>query len=402
MVPRFFTICLAGLGTVGKGVLLVYFKNKAGFRSRSGADIRISSFLARTPSKLVTALSHHLQPACLILDDPRLAVMVEVIGGTSDARRILRKTAITQKLFITANKTLLSCYNYETVWSHNKLLYEAAVAGGIPLVHTIRRGLVGNTILQIVGILNGTTNWMLSNACRYGMPPMRMAPEAVKKGYSEHDNSCDVDGSDAVQKTNILIATTYNLLARIRFVPVEGIRCVRLADILFAERLGFSLKLITVIRKRLGSIGCSVRPSLVSSSNPISVPSGTINAVLMGCNSAGRVWLFGSGAGSAPTSSSVLSDIGAIGQTKQSAGQLAAKDGAFTTTFGYSKAFYLRINSRSICDERMILEAAIEKGVVLSFHRIERSIILVTRTTLRDLKKVLRECSCSSCFSVIS
>lgn len=402
MVPRLFTVCLVGLGTVGKGVLLVYFKNKTSFRARTGIDIRICSSLRRASSKKATAISNHLQPASLFLDDPRLAGLVEVIGGTSDARRTVRRTELAKKLLITANKTLLSCYNFETIGSHSKLMYEAAVAGGIPLIRTIRQGLVGNLVSKIISVLNGTSNWMLSSACRYNIPPKRLAPEAIKKGYSEYDNSCDVDGADAVQKSNILITTTYNCLVRIRFASIEGIRYVKLTDILLSKKLGFSLKLVSVIKKHLGSISYSIQPSLVSFSHPLSIPSGTINAIQMSCNGAGRVWLLGRGAGSLPTSSSILSDVGTFEGFKQSFNQLTAKDLVHTTILIPSRVFYVRICCGIIASGPEILESVIDKGIILSFHRMELNIILVIRSTLRNFKEVLQHQFCCCCFCILS
>ncbi|AGO28299.1 putative homoserine dehydrogenase [Candidatus Tremblaya phenacola PAVE] len=299
--------------------MVSWFKNRRALRQRARLDIRLGIILVRTlcgqDSKLVrccfTANIKHL------LSDPRLPILVEVLGGTNVARRLAHSTTQKKKRLVTANKTLLACYNFEVGAQIERFLIEAAVGGGMPIINVIRRDLVINQLGLISGIINGTTNWLLSETAKSLMPLRRLLFEAVRRGYAEQDSSSDVDGADSAQKINILSAQSSGSYHKIRCIRASGIRYVRQQDILFGKELGFQTKLLSSFKMVGVEVCCLVQPTLVFKHLPFVLVGGTTNSILLVGSNIGKVWLSGRGAGALPTSSSVFADFGSFESNNQ-------------------------------------------------------------------------------------
>lgn len=310
---------LLGLGTVGKGVMVSWFRNGRALRQRTRLDIRLGIVLVRTlrrqNSKLVrccftTNIKH-------LLSDPRLPILVEVLGGTNVARKLVHSTTQKKKRLVTANKTLLACYNFEVGVHIGRFLIEAAVGGGMPIINVIKRDVVINQLGLISGIINGTTNWLLSETAKSLMPLRRLLFEAVKRGYAEQDSSSDVDGADSAQKISILSAQSSGSSHKIRCIRTSGIRYVRQQDVLLEKEFGFQTKLLSSFKMVENEVCCLVQPTLVFKHLPFALVGGTTNSILLVGSNMGKVWLFGRGAGALPTSSSVFADFGSFKSNNQ-------------------------------------------------------------------------------------
>ncbi|PHN16253.1 homoserine dehydrogenase [Candidatus Tremblaya phenacola] len=302
-------ICLFGFGTVGKGVMAVMYKNSYIVRNRLELDLRIAVILTRRTSKTTMINANSMQKNPIY--EPRMYVLVEAVGGTCFARYIMLSTLNTKKLLVTANKTLIACYNFELRRTYNNILLEASVAGGIPILRILEKALVGNMISYVAGVLNGTSNWSLSQMYRLGVPLKRALLDASQRGYAETDNTCDIDGVDSTQKTSIIYYITLRTAVTIRYVFFEGIRTVSLQDIAYGKRLGLNIKLMSVvltIRKAL----CATFPCFVSLNWPFWIAEATSNVILVVGDCVGRMWLFGKGAGTKPTASSIIADVETI------------------------------------------------------------------------------------------
>lgn len=302
-------ICLFGFGTVGRGVMSVMYKNSYIVRNRLDIDLRIAVILTRSPTKTTSINANSIQKNSIY--EPRMYVLVEAVGGTCFARYIMLSTLNTKKLLVTANKTLTACYNFELRRTYNNILLEASVAGGIPILRVLEKGLVGNMISYVAGVLNGTSNWTLSQMYRLGVSLKRSLLEASQRGYAESDNTCDIEGVDSSQKVSIIYYIALRTTVTIRYIYIEGIRTVNLQDIAYGKRLGLNIKLMSValtIREAL----CATFPGFVSLNWPFWISESTSNVILVVGDCVGRMWLFGKGAGAKPTASSIISDVEAI------------------------------------------------------------------------------------------
>lgn len=307
---------LLGAGTVGGGVILD-LKNKADLiTKRVGMPIRIKKVLARTPQK-VTALDTGLevtQNIDDIINDPTIDIVVELMGREHPALEYMEAALKAGKNVVTANKDVVAKYGQIlfdlAAEKHVDFMFEAAVAGGIPIIHPLKESLAANDIHLIMGIINGTTNYMLTKMTNNHMDFAEVLKEAQDKGYAESDPTADVGGLDAARKIAILASIAFNCRVALDDVSVEGIDKISLRDIEYADELGYVVKLLGVA-KHLGDKGVSVsvHPTMLPKDHPLATVNDVFNAIYLEGDPVGEAMFFGRGAGRFPTASAVCGDI---------------------------------------------------------------------------------------------
>jgi homoserine dehydrogenase len=310
-------IGLAGLGTVGGGVMTLLRDNATLIAARAGRPIVVTAVSARDRTRdrglPVAGLSWH-EDAVALARDPEVDVVVEVIGGSEGAAPALVRAAIAAgKPVVTANKALLALHGGELAGAAEAagvpLAFEAAVAGGIPAIKALREGLAANNLTSVSGILNGTCNYILTVMREQGHDFAEVLAEAQRLGYAEADPAFDIDGVDAAHKLAILASLAFGAPVSFATMHVEGIRRISALDIAFARELGFRIKLLGITRRRDGGIEMRVHPALVPEADPLAQVDGVFNAVVAEGDAVGRVMLMGRGAGAGPTASAVVADL---------------------------------------------------------------------------------------------
>jgi homoserine dehydrogenase len=316
-MTRPLSVGVAGLGTVGGGVLKMLRDNADIVAARAGRPIVVTAVSARDRSRdrgfPVTGLRWYEDPVALAAD-PGVDVVVELIGGSEGPARALAEAAIAAgKPLVTANKALLAVHGASLARAAEErgvaLGFEAAVAGGIPVIKALREGLSGNRISAVAGILNGTCNYILTQMRERGREFADVLDDAQKLGYAEADPSFDIDGIDAAHKLAILAALAFGRPVAFEDVHVEGIRRISAVDIAFATELGYRIKLLGIARQTEAGIETRVHPCMVPQTAPIARVDGVFNAVVAEGDFVGRVMLEGRGAGEGPTASAVVADL---------------------------------------------------------------------------------------------
>jgi homoserine dehydrogenase len=311
-------VAIAGLGTVGAGVVKLLRDNADVIAARAGRPITVTAVSARDRTRdrgvSLSGLRWYDDPVALAAD-PNVDVVVELIGGSDGPARALVERAIAAgKPVVTANKALLAVHGAVIAEAAESkgvpLAFEAAVAGGIPAIKALREGLAANRILRVAGILNGTCNYILTTMREERREFAEVLAEAQRLGYAEADPSFDIDGIDAAHKLAILAALAFGRPVDFAAVHVEGIREVSAIDIAMAEELGYRIKLLGIARRAEGGgISTRVHPCMVPVAAPIARVDGVFNAVVAEGDFVGRVVLEGRGAGAGPTASAVAADL---------------------------------------------------------------------------------------------
>ena len=316
-MTRPLSVGVAGLGTVGGGLLNLLHANAGIVAARAGRPIVVTAVSARDRSRDrgidLAGLIWHDDPVALATD-PAVDVVVELIGGSEGPGRALVEAAIAAgKPVVTANKALMAVHGGELAASAETagvaLAFEAAVAGGIPAIKALREGLAANNITRVAGILNGTCNYILTVMRDHGRDFPDVLADAQKLGYAESDPSFDIDGIDTAHKLAILAALAFGRPVDFNSVHVEGIRAVSALDIGFATELGYRIKLLGIARQTGAGIEARVHPCMVPHTAPIARVDGVFNAVVAEGDFVGRVMLEGRGAGAGPTASAVAADL---------------------------------------------------------------------------------------------
>ncbi len=311
-------IGLAGFGNVGAGVYKNLAKNRRLLRERTGYRLEVARIAVRDPDKLRSVeLPREMVTTDLsdLVDDPGIDIVVELIGGIGRAFDFVRAALEKGKAVVTGNKALLAERGPELFAiaeaCGRPIYYEAAVAGGIPIIKAVQESLIANHIQSVVGIINGTSNYILTRMGEAGLDYETALAEAQSLGYAEADPTLDVNGWDAAHKAIVLASLSYGRWVPCDRIHVEGIEGVRAEDIAFAARLGYEIKLLGVIRlhESSGSIEVRVQPSLIPSKHILASVKGAYNAVVIRGDIVGETLFYGSGAGQDPTSSSVIADI---------------------------------------------------------------------------------------------
>jgi homoserine dehydrogenase len=310
-------IAVAGLGTVGAGTLKLLRANADAITAKCGRAIVISAVSARDRKKDrgvdLSSVTWFDDPVAMATQ-AEADVIVELIGGAEGQARSVVEAALAKKRHVvTANKALLAHHGVALATSAEKLgvtlAFEAAVAGGIPIIKALREGFAGNEIQRIYGILNGTCNYILTTMRATGRDFADVLSEAQKLGYAEADPAFDIDGVDAAHKLAILASVAFGTEVDFKSVHIEGIRRISALDITYAEQLGFRLKLIGLAMRANGGIAQRVYPCLIAPDSPLAAVEGVFNAVVTEGDFMGRSVLEGRGAGAGPTASAVVADL---------------------------------------------------------------------------------------------
>jgi homoserine dehydrogenase len=307
---------LLGIGTVGGGTFNVLSRNEAEITRRAGRPIRITKVADKNLelARQVTAGRAQLtDDAFSVVTDPDIDIVVELIGGCGIAKELVLKAIANGKHVVTANKALLATHGNEIfAAAHEKgvmVAFEAAVAGGIPIIKAVREGLTANRIQWIAGIINGTTNFILSEMRDKGLSFDAVLKEAQRLGYAEADPTFDIEGVDAAHKITILSALAFGIPMQFDKAHIEGISQLDADDIKYAEQLGYRIKLLGITRRRPDGIELRVHPTLIPTKRLIANVEGAMNAVLVQGDAVGATLYYGKGAGAEPTASAVIADL---------------------------------------------------------------------------------------------
>jgi homoserine dehydrogenase len=308
---------VAGLGTVGAGVVRLLAENASVIAARAARKIVVSAVSARDSARdrgvSLAGMNWHDDPVGLATDAD-VDVVVELIGGSEGpAKSVVEAAILAGKPVVTANKALLAVHGSTLAEMAEAagvaLGFEAAVAGGIPVIKAVREGLAGNRIFRVAGILNGTCNYILTVMREEGKDFADVLADAQALGYAEADPSFDIDGVDAAHKLAILAALAFGRRVDFGAVHIEGIRRVSALDISFAEELGYRIKLLGIAREISGGVEVRVHPAMVPKGALLAAVEGVFNAVLVEGDFAGTIFLQGRGAGAGPTASAVVADL---------------------------------------------------------------------------------------------
>jgi len=307
-------IGICGLGTVGSGTLNVLTRNTALINARSGANIQILQVGARRDNPAAdTSAVDVTRDIFAVARNPDVDVVVELIGGTTIARELILEAISHGKHVVTANKALIAEYGNEIFAAANKMgvmvAFEAAVAGGIPIIKTLREGLGANRIDWLAGIINGTGNFILTSMEEQGRDFDDVLAEAQAKGYAEADPTFDVEGIDAAHKLAILAALAFGIPLQFEKVFTEGISNLSLEDVGYARELGYRIKHLGIARQVDEGIELRVHPTLIPQNSLIAEVDGVMNAVMVQGDAVGPTMFYGAGAGDEPTASAVVADI---------------------------------------------------------------------------------------------
>ena len=312
---------IIGFGTVGTGVAKILLNNTALIRRRVGVPVELLRIadLDTTRDRGVALPSGVLTTdAREVLTDPAVDVVIELIGGYEVAKRVILDAIAAGKHVVTANKALLALHGEEIFDAAARkgvdLGFEASVGGGIPVIRALTEGLAGNTIQSIYGIINGTSNYILSRMTQEGHSFETVLQDAQDAGYAEADPTFDVAGIDSAHKLAILVNLAYGTPVNFKDIYTEGITHITSTDIAYAKEFGFTIKLLGIAKLVDGEIEARVHPTMLPSVSPIAQVEGVYNAIQLVGDAVGDVVLYGRGAGSLPTGSAVVSDVIAIGR----------------------------------------------------------------------------------------
>lgn len=329
-------IALLGFGTVSQGTFNLLQDNVNLITNRSGVTIEISKIFVRNPDKYTNitlpSTAQYVTNIDDVLNDESIAIVVELMGGTTFAKDCVEAALKHGKSVVTANKDLLAeagPYLFDLAYkNHVDLRFEASVLGGIPIIRTLYDSLGGNRITELVGIMNGTTNFILSKMTDEGLSYGDVLKEAQDLGYAEADPTADVEGLDAARKLAILASISFNRRIFFEDVTVEGITNIDTEDISFGKEFGYNIKLIGIAKESSKGLSLNVYPAFVPLTHPLASVRGSYNAIYIKGNGIDDAMFYGRGAGSLPTGSSVVSDIMEV-----------SKNVAFEST-GRFKPFY--------------------------------------------------------------
>ena len=307
---------LLGLGVVGGGTYKVLARNAQEIARRAGRKIEVTRVAVRDVAKARKLLGADILVGTdphEVVRDPSLDIVVELIGGDTLARELVLEAIAQGKHVVTANKDLLAIYGTEIFAAASArgvmVAFEAAVAGGIPIIKAIREGLTANRIEWVAGIINGTTNFILSEMRARGLPFAAVLAEAQKLGYAEADPTFDIEGVDAAHKLTLLASLAFGIPVQFDKAYIEGISQLAAEDIKLAERLGYRIKLLGITKRRPEGIELRVHPALVPVKSLLANVEGAMNAVLVRGDAVGQTLYYGKGAGEEPTASAVVADL---------------------------------------------------------------------------------------------
>jgi homoserine dehydrogenase len=394
-------LAILGLGTVGGGALKLLKENAAEIKRRTGREIQITHVGTRRPRPDLELPESIKQSADLldIVRQPDVDVVVEVMGGIHPAYEVIKESILHGKQVVTANKALLAEHGNELFKLADdnavQIAYEAAVAGGIPIIKVIREGLAANKIEWLAGIINGTGNFILTEMSEKGRAFADVLKEAQELGYAEADPTFDVEGIDAAHKLTLLASIAFGIPLQFDKVFTEGISKVTAQDVKYAEELGFRIKHLGIARRAETGIELRVHPTLIPEDQLIANVNGVKNAVLVQANAVGPTLYYGAGAGAGPTASAVIADVvdivRDISYTEDGAGTIpqlafeALTDLPILSREEMTTGYYIRINAEDqtgvLADVTTILSrAGISIDAIMQQPRLKDLIPIVILT----------------------
>ncbi|MDH4052291.1 MAG: homoserine dehydrogenase, partial [Rubrivivax sp.] len=307
---------LIGLGTVGTGTFEVLRRNQDEIQRRAGRGIQVRMVSRRDVAKareIVGDSAEVVADAMAVATHPDIDIVVELVGGVATARELVLAALAHGKHVVTANKALLALHGteiFEAARAKGRMVaFEGAVAGGIPIIKALREGLSANRIDWVAGIINGTTNFILSEMRSKGLDFGTVLAQAQQLGYAEADPTFDIEGVDAAHKVTIMSAIAFGVPVQFDKAYVEGIAALQAADIRYAEQLGYRIKLLGITRRRDRGLELRVHPTLIPATRLIANVEGAMNAVLVQGDAVGPTLYYGKGAGAEPTASAVIADL---------------------------------------------------------------------------------------------
>lgn len=414
-------VALAGLGTVGGGVAKLLVEQKDILLKRCGRSIELIAAAdlseARFDELNLPLSVVRYTDAREMVRETQADVIVELIGGANGIAYDICMTALSRgKGFVTANKAMIAHHGNELArLAEEKGVffgYEAAVAGGIPIIKSLREGLIGNKISEIYGILNGTCNYILTVMRETGKPFDVVLAEAQKLGYAEADPSFDIDGIDTAHKTCILGALAFGMPIDLEKISIEGIRFISDADIAFAEELGFRIKLLGVGRRYEDGVSLNVYPCMIPQSAEIAHVDGVFNAVITEGDFVGHSMLVGRGAGERPTASAVVADIADAALHRGGPVLMVAnkeiKSVSCVSLLEREGEYYVRFKvkdrpgvvadiSRILGDEGVSIASMLQRGqtsdgfvpLIMTFHKSKESSVVAALKKIEQLESVV-------------
>ena len=313
-------IGLLGLGTVGAGVVKLLQARGDMLQERAGARLALAAVADTDLTRPREGLDLRALPltsdAARVLDDPTIQVVIELVGGLEPARTFILRALAAGKHVVTANKALLAHHGAELYEEARRrgvaLAFEAAVAGGIPLIRAVKDGLVANRVLSLAGIVNGTCNYILSKMTDEGLDFSLVLKEAQAQGFAEADPTLDIEGMDSAHKLQILVALAFRTFVDLKDIHTEGITRITAQDIEYARELGYRIKLLAIAKASRaggGGVEARVHPTMIPATSPLAAVSGVFNAVFLTGDAVGDLMFYGRGAGQMPTASAVVSDV---------------------------------------------------------------------------------------------
>lgn len=417
-----FKVALAGLGTVGGGVVKLLREQSDLLEKRTGRKIKLTAVSDLNQQKLLElgllGEADYYKDALEMVRKADADLVVELIGGANGiAYQVCLESLKQGKAFVTANKAMIAHHGNELAkLTEEKGLffgYEAAVAGGIPIIKSLREGFVGNQVSEVYGILNGTCNYILTVMRETGKPFDEVLSDAQKLGYAEADPSFDIDGIDTAHKTCILGALAFGMPINLDALNIEGIRHISALDIAFAEELGFRIKLLGVGRRSEQGISLNVYPCMIPQTSEIAHVDGVFNAVITEGDFVGHSMLVGRGAGERPTASAVVSDI-ADAATGRKLPLLTVKNDEIKALpivplSEREGEYYLRLEVRDepgviaqiakiLGDEQVSIASMIQRGqtqwsvpLMMTLHRAKEARVTAALAKIEDLPAVLKK-----------
>ncbi|MEJ2109303.1 MAG: homoserine dehydrogenase [Acidobacteriota bacterium] len=310
-------IGLLGLGTVGAGVAKVLVSNREELEEKVGAPVRLHAIADKditSPRNGLTLTDFPLSTdASAVLDDPEIDIVIELIGGLEPARQFILRALSNGKHVVTANKALLATHGeelYAAARENGRMLsFEAAVAGGIPIIRSVKEGLAANRITSLYGIVNGTSNYILSKMTDEGQEFGEVLSKAQARGYAEADPTFDIEGTDSAHKLQILATLAFRTSVKLEKIYVEGISGITPQDISLAGEMGYRIKLLAIAKADNGELELRVHPTMIPEDTPMAAVSGVFNAIFLNGDAVDDLMFYGRGAGQMPTASSVCADV---------------------------------------------------------------------------------------------
>lgn len=306
---------LVGVGTVGGGCLEIMNRHKDEFKRHFGLDVEIVRVCSRK-DKTARSLGYgdkFTTDFHEITQDPEIDIVVELVGGTTVAREIVLEALRAGKHVVTANKALMATYGHEVMDAADEhqveIAFEGSVGGGIPIIAPLKHSLIANQIDSVLGIVNGTTNYMLTAMAEKGVSYDEILKEAQDKGFAEADPTADVDGHDAAAKIAILASIAFNSRVTLDDVYTEGIRGISPIDFTAAKDMGYCIKLLALANRSEEGIDVRVHPTMLPFSHPLATVNGVFNAIYTKGDAVGQNMFFGEGAGAGPAASAVMGDV---------------------------------------------------------------------------------------------